>query len=228
MAGARKLQSEIDKTLKKVTEGLELFDDMRAKLDACDTPSLKTKMEEELKRELKKLQKHRDAIKGWASSSEVKIKTPLQAARRSIEERMEAFKSIERESKMKAYSKEGLMRDAPTTAEERRRMKTTQWMQVLVDKLTDDAEAMEAELEALEEASNAGGGGGKKKGAAEMSPEQLLGRVIGTHRIHVDKMEALIAAVDAGNVDPDEADNLKGAERPAEECTPPPPSLLPP
>jgi CCR4-NOT transcription complex subunit 3 len=165
-------------------------------------------MEEELKRELKKLQKHRDAIKGWASSSEVKIKTNLLEGRRNIEVRMEAFKAIERESKMKAYSKEGLMRDAPTTAEERRRMKTTQWMQALVDKLSDDAEALEAELEALEEA---GGGGGKKKASAEITPEQLLGRVISTHRFHVDKLEALIAAVDAGTVDPDEADNLKGA-----------------
>lgn len=34
---------------------------------------------------------------------------------------MEAFKVIERESKMKAYSKEGLLRETPLTAEERRR-----------------------------------------------------------------------------------------------------------
>ena len=210
MASARKLQSEIDKTLKKVQEGLEMFDDMQAKLDASDTPSLKSKMEEELKRELKKLQKHRDSIKGWASSSEVKIKTPLLDARRNIELRMEAFKSIERDSKMKAYSKEGLMRDAPTTAEERRRAKTAQWMQTLANKLSDEAEVFEAELEALEEA---GASGGKKKApsAAEKSPEELLTRVIRTHRFHVDKLEALAMSVESGAVDPDEADALKGA-----------------
>jgi len=211
MAGARKLQGEIDKTLKKVQEGLELFDDMRAKLDACDTPSLKTKMEEELKRELKKLQKHRDAIKGWASSSEVKIKTPnLLTARRDIEERMEAFKAIERESKMKAYSKEGLMRDAPTNPEERRRMKTKEWIQVLVDKLTDEMDAAEKELERLEEEA-AGGGGGKKKPSAGMSAAELKMRVKTTHQFHVDKLELLMEALDAGRVDPDVADGLKGA-----------------
>ncbi len=131
MAGARKLQAEIDRTLKKIEEGLDIFDVGARKVETCDTPSLKIKMEEDLKRELKKLQKQRDAIKGWAASTEVKVKTPLLDARRNIELRMERFKVIERESKMKAYSKEGLLRDTPLTPEDKRRLKTREW----VDKL---------------------------------------------------------------------------------------------
>ena len=145
MAGARKLQQEIDRTLKKVEEGLDDFDMGARKVETCDTPALKIKLEEDLKRELKKLQKQRDAIKGWAASTEVKVKTPLLDARRNIELRMERFKVIERESKMKAYSKEGLMRDTPLTAEDRRRLKTREWVDKLVNKLSDEAEVFEAE-----------------------------------------------------------------------------------
>lgn len=128
MAGARKLQNEIDTCLRAVTEGLRIFDDGARKVDLCDNPALKAKLEDNLKRELKKLQKFRDSIKGWAASTEVKEKGKLEEGRASIETRMERFKIIERESKMKAYSKEGLARDTPLTPEDRKRLKTREWV----------------------------------------------------------------------------------------------------
>lgn len=42
-------------------------------------------IEADLKKEIKKLQRYRDQIKSWASSSEVKNKKPLQDARKDIE-----------------------------------------------------------------------------------------------------------------------------------------------
>ena len=60
MAGARKLQAEIDRTLKKVEEGVAEFDALQSKVEECEGQALKAKMEDELKKELKKLQKHRD------------------------------------------------------------------------------------------------------------------------------------------------------------------------
>jgi CCR4-NOT transcription complex subunit 3 len=212
MAGARKLQGEIDKALKKVEEGLQVFDDLQETLEACETPSMKMKLEEDLKKELKKLQKLRDSVKGWAGSSEVKDKTKLLETRRNIEERMEKFKVIERESKMKAYSKEGLMRDTPLTPEDRRRMKTTEWMQKLVDEFNDELEAFEKDQEALEEA-----GGGKKKGGptGEKTPEELLASKLRSHSFHVEKLEELIKAVENGVADCDEVDSLRGAFVPA-------------
>lgn len=208
MAGARKLQGEIDRALKKVEEGLQIFDDLQETLEACETPSMKMKLEEDLKKELKKLQKLRDSVKGWAGSSEVKDKTKLLETRRNIEERMEKFKVIERESKMKAYSKEGLMRDTPLTPEDRRRMKTTEWMQKLVDDFNDELEAFEKDQEALEEA-----GGGKKKGGptGEKTPEELLSAKLRSHSFHVEKLEELIKAVENGVADCDEVDSLRGA-----------------
>lgn len=66
MAGARKLQAEIDRTLKKVEEGVAEFDSLQSKVEECEGQALKAKMEDELKKELKKLQKHRDRCGGVA------------------------------------------------------------------------------------------------------------------------------------------------------------------
>jgi CCR4-NOT transcription complex subunit 3 len=70
--------------------------------------------------EIKKLQRFRDQIKAWAAGAEVKDTAPLLESRKNIERRMEAFKVVERETKTKAYSKEGLLRDEKLTPEERK------------------------------------------------------------------------------------------------------------
>ena len=62
----------------------------------------------DLKKEIKKLQRYRDQIKSWASSPDVKNKKPLLDARKQIEAEMERFKVLEKQTKTKAYSKEGL------------------------------------------------------------------------------------------------------------------------
>jgi CCR4-NOT transcriptional regulation complex NOT5 subunit len=61
-----------------------------------------------LKRDLKKLQKLRDQLKTYITMSDVKNKQPLIDQRKLIESKMELFKHCERETKTKAYSKEGL------------------------------------------------------------------------------------------------------------------------
>jgi CCR4-NOT transcription complex subunit 3 len=62
----------------------------------------------DLKRDLKKLQKLRDQLKTFITMSDVKNKQPLIDQRKLIESKMELFKHCERETKTKAYSKEGL------------------------------------------------------------------------------------------------------------------------
>ena len=59
----RKLQAEIDKVLKKVEEGVELFDEITDKVYNASQQSLKEKYEGDLKKEIKKLQRLRDQIK---------------------------------------------------------------------------------------------------------------------------------------------------------------------
>ena len=81
----RKLQQEIDKTFKKVAEGIQAFEAIFDKIQQTTNASQKEKLEDALKREIKKLQRHRDQIKTWASGNEIKDKKPLMEQRKSIE-----------------------------------------------------------------------------------------------------------------------------------------------
>ena len=82
---ARKLQQEIDKTFKKVAEGLAAFDGIYEKIESSSNSGQKEKLEDNLKREIKKLQRVRDQIKTWAAGNEVKDKAPLTNERKKIE-----------------------------------------------------------------------------------------------------------------------------------------------
>ena len=64
----------------------------------------------ELKKEITKLQWLRGQIKSGISGSEVKDRDSLLDYRRLIETKMEAFKVVEKETKIKTFSKEGLAR----------------------------------------------------------------------------------------------------------------------
>lgn len=92
MADKRKLQMEIDRTLKKVEEGVQLFDEIWEKVHAARETNHREKHEADLKKEIKKLQRHRDQIKGWLTSSDIKDKKSLLDFRKLIENKMEQFK----------------------------------------------------------------------------------------------------------------------------------------
>jgi CCR4-NOT transcription complex subunit 3 len=82
---SRKVQQEIDKTFKKIDEGVLAFDDIYEKIYSAGNVTLKNKLEDNLKREIKKLQRFRDDIKTWAAGNEVKDKGPLLEQRKRIE-----------------------------------------------------------------------------------------------------------------------------------------------
>ena len=82
---ARKLQQEIDKCFKKVAEGVATFESIYEKIMQTTNPSQKEKLEDQLKKEIKKLQRSRDQIKTWAAMSEIKDKKPLLDHRKLIE-----------------------------------------------------------------------------------------------------------------------------------------------
>lgn len=82
---SRKIQQEIDKTFKKVDEGIEEFNGIYDKIYSSSNAAQKDKLEDNLKREIKKLQRSRDQIKTWAAGNEVKDKTQLLEYRKKIE-----------------------------------------------------------------------------------------------------------------------------------------------
>ena len=76
---------EIERTIKKVAEGVEVFESVFEKLSSTAAGPQKDKLEADLKKEIKKLQRYRDQIKTWAASNEIKDKKPLLENRKLIE-----------------------------------------------------------------------------------------------------------------------------------------------
>ena len=82
MSNARKLQTEIDKIMKKIDEGVIIFDDIWDKVYAASQQNQKEKYESDLKKEIKKLQRYRDQVKTWIANNDVKDKKALVGARK--------------------------------------------------------------------------------------------------------------------------------------------------
>lgn len=77
--------AEIDRTLKKVGEGVELFESIYDKMQGSTNQTQKEKSETDLKSQIKKLQRLRDQIKTWVASNDIKDKSALLENRRLIE-----------------------------------------------------------------------------------------------------------------------------------------------
>merc|ERR1712083_584385 len=131
----RKLQAEIDRCMKKVAEGVEKFQDTWTKVHNASNTNQKEKYEEDLKKEIKKLQRLRDQIKTWIASPDIKDKSILMEKRKLIEMQMERFKVVERETKTKAYSKEGLTSGQKLDPVEKERIDISYWLNRCLDSL---------------------------------------------------------------------------------------------
>lgn len=70
---------------KKVAEGVIVFEGIYDKLVECTNASQKEKLEDNLKKEIKKLQRSRDKYKTWHSMNDIKDKAPLAEKRKLIE-----------------------------------------------------------------------------------------------------------------------------------------------
>ncbi|KAM7540779.1 hypothetical protein Aperf_G00000037363 [Anoplocephala perfoliata] len=150
MGDKRKLQCDIDRTLKKVQEGRAAFQEILDKFEASNSQTQKEKYESDLKKEIKRLQRYRDQIKTWCTSNEIKDKRQLEEARRLIEQDMERFKVIEKETKTKAYSKEGLLSaDAKKDPLQKEKEEMDEWLKQSIASLKTKSEAYEYELETL-------------------------------------------------------------------------------
>lgn len=200
---ARKLQLEIDKTLKKVAEGVEIFEDMYDLLQRSTNSTQKEKMESDLKTQIKKLQRLRDQIKTWLQSNDIKDKKPLLDNRKLIETQMEKFKACEKEMKTKAFSKEGLIAAAKMNPKDREKAEITDWLSTQVDELSRQVEAAEAEIETIS------GSGKKKKGSAKDERASELENANDRRNWHISRLEILLRMLENGNLDTDRVTDIK-------------------
>ncbi|XP_015164528.1 general negative regulator of transcription subunit 3 isoform X3 [Solanum tuberosum] len=206
MGASRKLQGEIDRVLKKVQEGVDVFDSIWNKVYDTDNANQKEKFEADLKKEIKKLQRYRDQIKTWIQSSEIKDKKvsasyeqALMDARKLIEREMERFKICEKETKTKAFSKEGLGQQPKTDPKEKAKSETRDWLNNVVGELESQIDNFEAELEGLS----------VKKG--KQRPPRLvhLETSITRHKAHIMKLELILRLLDNDELSPEQVNDVK-------------------
>lgn len=114
---------EIDIVFKKIQEGLHEFNyhyDRYESLNSdedTDNQREREKLENDLKKEIKRLQKFREQIKIWQLNDVIKtygLATPqlankLNENKRWIEDSMEVYKDVERASKLKTFSNQSIM-----------------------------------------------------------------------------------------------------------------------
>uniref|UniRef100_A0A9I9E0S4 General negative regulator of transcription subunit 3 n=1 Tax=Cucumis melo TaxID=3656 RepID=A0A9I9E0S4_CUCME len=218
MGASRKLQGEIDRVLKKVQEGVDVFDSIWNKVHFpihslasenvydTDNSNQKEKFEADLKKEIKKLQRYRDQIKTWIQSSEIKDKKvsasyeqALLDARKLIEREMERFKICEKETKTKAFSKEGLGQQPKTDPKEKAKSETRDWLNNVVSELESQIDNFEAEIEGLS----------VKKGKARPPRLVHLETSITRHKAHIMKLELILRLLDNDELSPEQVNDVK-------------------
>ncbi|MCL7022217.1 hypothetical protein MKW94_029778, partial [Papaver nudicaule] len=206
MGASRKLQGEIDRVLKKVHEGVDVFDSIWNKVYDTDNANQKEKFEADLKKEIKKLQRYRDQIKTWIQSSEIKDKKvsasyeqALLDARKIIEREMERFKVCEKETKTKAFSKEGLGQQPKTDPKEKAKLETREWLNTVVGELESQIDSFEADIEGLS----------VKKGKARPPRLTHLETSIVRHKAHIMKLELILRLLDNDELSPEDVNDVR-------------------
>ncbi|XP_035218241.1 CCR4-NOT transcription complex subunit 3-like isoform X2 [Stegodyphus dumicola] len=203
MADRRKLQ-EIERCLKKVSEGVETFEDIWQKVHNATNTNQKEKYEADLKKEIKKLQRLRDQIKTWMASSEIKDKRILLENRKLIETQMERFKVVERETKTKAYSKEGLGAAQKLDPAQKEKDEITNWLAASIEGLNIQLDQFESEMESLSIALKK-----KKNDKEKLDRTEELKGWLEKHRYHIKQLETLMRMLDNSTVDVDQIKKIK-------------------
>ena len=159
-----------------------------------------------MKKEIKKLQRFRDQVKQWAASNDVKDKNPLLEARRRIEVEMERFKVIEKETKTKAFSKEGLAAArVAKDPKEKAKDEAKEWMMNAIEEMNTQIETFEGEIDSLTSSS-------RKKSSKTGSGNSRLTHLeesMSRHHQHIARLELCSRLVDDDALEPSDAEDLK-------------------
>eukprot|EP01083_Nonionella_stella_P086602 240715_1 len=201
MAARTKLQTEIDRTLKKIDEGIEDFDLIWKKVHEAPNQNLKEKHEADLKKEIKKLQRYREQVKAWASNNDIKNKQPLLDARHRIETEMERFKICEKETKTKAYSKEALQQIDKQDELTGPKAEIKEWTDGMLDTIRSELEDLEAKLDHF--------GGNRKKKRFDKEGYESIQETIEHHQWHIENLEKMFKRLLKDQITHHQVDEIK-------------------
>ncbi|KAI5951062.1 NOT5 [Candida jiufengensis] len=204
---ARKLQQEFDKLNKKINEGLAAFDETKEKIQHAEVASQRDKFENDLKKELKKLQRSRDQLKIWLSDSSIKLdKNALQENRTKIEHAMDTFKELEKNSKIKQFSNEGLELEKNKKhsrfGDIQKVTDACDYISSVIEQLNSQNEELDQELETLNSQS-------KKKGFSSQQSIDDTKYKLDRNNTHIEKLETVLENLENDLLDPAKIDDVK-------------------
>ena len=103
---------------------------------------------------------------------------------------MERFKACEREMKTKQYSKEGLQAKEKLDPAEVARMEAGNWITTMVDKLSTQVDALEAESELINASK------GKRASKADTNRLKEVDHWVERHKFHMLKLEHMLRSLE--------------------------------
>lgn len=116
---------------------------------------------------------------------------------------MEKFKAVEKEMKTKAYSKEGLSASAKLDPKEKEKLDTVDFLQEMVESISQQLEAAEAETENLQASMKKG-----KKDTSKADRIAELETIQERHKWHTQKLELVLRALQNGNVEVEQVKDI--------------------
>lgn len=188
---------------KKIHEGLDLFNYYFSRHEASSNELQREKLETDLKKEIKKLQKFRDQIKTWQLNDAMEATIApqkLQEHRRLVEEAMECYKEVEKNLKMKSFSNQSIMLAALDTGEAallKAVMEEVEFIEETVSELQDQIEKLEEEYERLLQKK------ARKNNLLQLEEQkQELENFIQRNNFHIGKLEECAGFLREGKVAP--------------------------
>lgn len=112
---------------------------------------------------------------------------------------MERFKVLEKEMKIKAFSKEGLNQAIKLDPKMKEKLELANWINNTVDKLNTQVDAYEAEVEMM----NLNLKKGKKLDSTKQARNDLLVNTAEKHKNHIKKLEAILRLMENDHVGTD-------------------------
>ncbi|GMM36487.1 CCR4-NOT core subunit [Saccharomycopsis crataegensis] len=203
----RKLQQEVDRVFKKISEGMDSFNESYDRHEMSTNQTQRDKLESDLKKEIKKLQRLREQIKVWQTSNEVKDKDTLLKYRHLVESAMERYKQVERDSKTKAYSKEGLSQPEQLSPEEKAKQDTIEYVKDVLDQMQIQTEGIEAEIAKLSISGRKAKKGGM--GPKDQERKSELDDSMDMFKLHQENLELVLRLLQNGKLEPDSLGELK-------------------
>ncbi|KAG1216715.1 hypothetical protein G6F35_009836 [Rhizopus arrhizus] len=117
---------------------------------------------------------------------------------------MERFKSVEREMKTKAFSKEGLLQRERMDPKEKEKADTVDWISNTVDELSRQIEMAEAEIETMLGTTKRG-----KKDHAKMERIGELEHLIERDRWHINRLELILRLLENDQISTEQVTGIK-------------------